>query len=474
MRHLPPVHRSDDPAVSNVLGAILMFALFVISLVVIRVEFAPVWDEDREARHMDEVLGQLAQVKSDLDRQVDNRTDVGVSDPIRLDRQPGFRFLQGGGLPGSLAFDAAAAGTGVEISSPRMTILVSNGQSFYGITDPNDWEIIDGTEDEYIDVDRVRALRVRVLLPPDLNYYEDGDSATLAIDDINGDPVGSAVVTFRDLPSEWALQIQIFADTDSDGAIDDEVSSDLEAFFQQTAGLQYFYVDLMDPSLLFDAILASAEGPLQLAITQDGLDAAYVVVFDSAQGGGTGTSGGAIGLVVDNYAAGPFEGGLLGFHGSNSRFVDQDYLLEHGAIVRIQEGVAVVAVPPRLAVTVGSAQTRIEWDLPSLGGVTQQLAGARSASILLDPAERTSLEATARRITFEIPTAYPDAWEAFLHREFIEAGLSTADLEYSIQPTGSGIILTVDGETIDPNVGDDDLFFVFRQASIDVELRSSG
>ncbi len=465
--------RPGEQAVSTVLGAVLMFGLFFLTLVMVQVRFVPVWDEDREARHMDEVLGEMAQVKSDLDRQVDNRTDVAIKDPLVLEREPGFRLFRSASQAAELGFEPGDAGGGVLLSSPRLTVLVSGGRSFYGITDPSNWAIIDGTADTYLDIEGVRALRLRILLPPTLTYYTDGDNALLDMYDSSGTHFGQAVVTFRDLPSEWALQVQIYADTDSDGAVDDEVSSDLEAFFQQTGSLQYMYIDLLDPSLLFDAILASGDGPLEMRLTRNGLEADYVVVYDAAGGGGVGTSGGAIGLILEPYAPAPYEGGLLRFSANNQQFVAQDYVIEHGAVLRVQPDGAVMAVEPNFAVTRGTVQTRLDWALPSLLGVGQQLGGTHSASVSLDPSgSRDSFEGTAYSFTLSIPSAYPSPWEAFLDRELREAGLSETAGDYTLTSDADSADLTLTG--LDTSTTVDDLFVVFHQAEITVDLATTG
>jgi hypothetical protein len=80
---------NSQSAVSNVVGGILFFALVVTLFIVIRVNFVPVWEAEREADHMETVQGQFAQIKADVDRMVANRTQAGVSDPITLSRTTG-------------------------------------------------------------------------------------------------------------------------------------------------------------------------------------------------------------------------------------------------------------------------------------------------------------------------------------------------------------------------------------------------
>jgi hypothetical protein len=477
---------ADDVGVSNVLGAILVFGLLVITLVVVQTRFVPVWDEEREASHMQELTTQLGQIKSDLDRQVDNRTDVAIANPLTLQQSGGFRFFSGARLPGEVGFVPSAPGGGLTFDSPRMTVLRSGDQSFLGLADQDDWIALT-TPEVLEDITLVRALRLRIDMDEDVcSTYQDDDTATLIVEDAGGDEVGRATTTWIPASSsEKALKIDIFANFDGEPVADDPISSDSEFFFSQLCQggqdnfLDYNYFDLLDPSLLFDAVLESAEVPIQLTLQEDGLQASYVIVYDAlAPGGGT-TTVGTLGYVVAPYDPEPFAAGSLVIDANNQQYEPQTYVVEHGAVLRVQAGDAAMVVPPNFEVGVSGGQTTLDWTLPSLSGASGSLSGSDTATVvsLADP-DRIDLEATAARLTVSIPTLYPDVWVMFLDRQLRDAGLEAAT-DYSVQAAGTGVTMSVLGLTAadtDPvtSLPIEDLFLKLRQATIELDLRSSG
>ena len=76
--------RPGDDAVSTVLGGILFFALIIMFLIVIRTTFAPVWQEEDEAKHMSAVQGQFAALAGAADSQASNATSQAVGLPVTL------------------------------------------------------------------------------------------------------------------------------------------------------------------------------------------------------------------------------------------------------------------------------------------------------------------------------------------------------------------------------------------------------
>lgn len=467
----PSPRRPDDaPAVSTVLGAVLMVGLFVITLVTIQAEFVPVWDEDREARHMDEVLGQLAQFTSDLDRQIQNDTSASLADPLRLERRGGFSFFRGDRLPATIAFEAAASGSGVSLSSPRLTVYERNGESLTAIADSSAW--IPLVDDEYLDVANVDVLRVRIPWPADTNDCNTDLQAILHFYDANDEEHARVIHTCHDASSERAINTGIFYREEvTDGF--SQVSGDTEAIFQN-ADADFFYIDLMRDDLLLEPVLAALEGPFRIELDDLGLDASYVLVYDDSSGGTIGGGGSLVGQVVQPYPSTPteYEGGKLVFSAGNQHFVDQQYVVEHGAVLRVQSDGAAIVVPPRFDLSPTSTQTRIAWNLPTLQGTTQNLAGTTMASLLSDRGSGFSMLASAYEVTIELPTEHPSAWQAFFERELVEAGLDASDYEFPTPSTPGAIALRVIGSST--STTDDDLLLEFGQADLTVDLATSG
>ncbi len=451
----------DRAGVSNVLGAILLFGIFIMTLVTIQVEFVPRWEEDREARHMDQVADQLAQFTSDLNRMAANQTRTAITDPLTLQPSGGFRFLQAGsGLPNELAFDPPVAGQGVNVTSPQLRILARDGEEFFGLNET--WEaIVSG--DTVDNVTQVRHLRIRVdMIPGD---YNDGDSATLSAFDRNGIFAGKAVVTFRDFPSEQALAIQVF------NRQNQEISSGIEAFFQQTV-VDYFYIDLLDGELLFDQVLAAAESPIDLTLARNGLDAAYTIVYNTIGAGGPTTVGNA-GILVPNYSS-TLASGSLAVEAENQHFPPQTFVIEHGAVILEQAEGTVMRVPPAFRVTGGATQVQLIWTMPGLTGDRQSLGGSEAASLIATPAGgQAHTEAFAARVALRIPTGHPAAWSAWLDDQFRLAGLASAVGQYSLSSGADFVLLTVYGPVSDPNSTTEDVYLNFQQAPIRIEARAS-
>lgn len=474
-----PSRGPDEAAISSVLGAILVFGLLVITLVVVQTEFVPVWAEEREAAHMQELTTQLGQIKSDLDRQVDNRTSVAISNPLTLQREAGFRFFTGTQLPSQVGFEASAAGSGVTLRSDSMTILQSGDQSFLGLADDDDWVDIP-ISDEIEDITLVRALRLRIDMAEDVCVdYQANHFATLVIKDSDDKEAGRATASW--LPSssaEWALRLDIFANFDDGATADDQISSDTEFFFQQLCAgaqenyLDYHYFDLLDPSLLFDAVLGSAGTPLTIELSEDGLVASYVMVYDAAPAGGGTTTFGSLGLVVAPYEPAPFAGGRLVIDTNNQNFIEQSYILEHGAVLRVQGDEAAMAIPPNFRVTQSVVQTTIDWALPSLDGSSGSLSGSDTATVVGTPAsDRIDIQATTGALSLEIPTQHPAVWEAFFDRELRLAGMDPST-QYDLSAGTDSVLLEITGSSALSTV--EDIFIQFRQTNIDLDLRSSG
>jgi hypothetical protein len=410
--------RRDEAAVSNVLGAVLMFGLLVLTLVTIQVRFVPVWDEDREARHMAELQDQVAQIKSDLDRQAGNDTAGSMTNPLTLRRSGGFQFFSGAELGATVSFQPSPVGTGVSVSSTNpVNILLRNGQSLFGLD--TDWP--DFVDDEIENVASIQHMRMRVDLFDDGgdsyiggaagNNYDDGDKVTLNVYDATDDthPVGAIVTSYKDFSSEVGLLIQVFdcretvlTPCSTHGT---EISSDAEALFQQSE-FEQMYFDLLDGALFFEPILASSQPPFRLELIEDGLIAEYQIAYSDPDSGGI--AGGA-GLAQASFASSSTSG-VLQVEARNERYVDQTYVLEHGAVILVQDDGASMAVPPAFGVASSASFGSLVWTVPGLAGDAESQSGDRSLNVIATPeGEVTENWLTASVLTLDIPTAYAAA-----------------------------------------------------------------
>lgn len=480
MTHPSRRRASDDEGVSTVLGAILMFGLLIVTLVMIQVKFVPVWDEDAEAGHMREVRGQYATISSDLGRLVDNRTTVPITDPLTLDRgTSGFRFFGSDHLPGTATFNGDAAD--LTISSPRMRILEQNGQAFYGLTSA--WTPVTGTAtDDISGIAAVRSLRLRIDMHEEVcRAYRAQDTAVLFVYDANSVQIGRVVVTWIPASSsEYALKLDVYANLDNGAVADDQISSTHELFNNQICQgvqdnfLDYHYFDLLEGPLQFEPLLGSAAKPLSMQLRESGLVADYQLVYDTTQGSGGTTVGGGF---LDPTWADPnnhrYPAGTLRFDSSNQRLPPQSFVLEHGAVILHQPDGDVMLIPPSFRVTAGLNAVTVDWTLPSLNAATQNVGGSHSASVQLDPTnDRIALRGASVKITCVISTAFPAVWETYLDTVFRAAGY-TDGTHFTTVPGTNQVTLTVIGQDAS-DVGTDDVSFLFRQADVVVALRSAG
>lgn len=450
----------DERAVSTVLGAVLMFGLLVLALVMIQVRFVPVWTEEREAKHMADLTDQLAFLKADLDRQAGNATDPGVTDPLTLETAGGFDFFQGTTVGAKLSFAPSTGGQGIQVTSPNLRMQIRGGIPLFGLDE--DWVAIT-TGDTVRNVTAVHHLRMRIdMIPSD---YDDGDSATLTVTDGNGAFAGKAVVIFRDFPSEQALELQTY------GPDNTQISSSIEAFFQQTT-VDWMYFDLLEPGLLFRDVLGAARLPLTLSLAQDALVGDYTIVYSSTAGGLVSSGG----INIPNFSQ-TLGSGALTVEANNQEYVPQNYTLAHGALILEQLDGEVMVLPPTFSTRATSSLLALEWTLPGLVGASGGLDGVRAASVSIQPeAGGADFVAAAARLTFRIPTEHPAVWAQFLRVRMAEAGLNEtgANPGFVLNATATDVLLDIRGPRAAVADTTEDIAVRFIQTFISVELRPAG
>ena len=452
--------RGDERAVSTVLGAVLMFGLLILTLVMIQVRFVPVWTEEREAKHMADLTDQLAFLKADLDRQAGNATGPGLTDPLTLETSGGFEFFQGATAGAEVTFAPSTGGQGVQVTSPNLRMQIRGGVPLFGLDE--DWIAIT-TGDTVRNVTGVHHLRMRIdMIPSD---YVDGDSATLTITDGNGAFAGKAVIIFRDFPSEQALELQTY------GPDNTQISSSIEAFFQQTV-VDWMYFDLLEPGLLFRDVLGAARLPLTLSLAQNGLIGDYTIVYSSTSGGLVSSGG----INIPNFSQTLGSGSLV-VAANNQHYVPQNYTLEHGAVILEQRDGEVLVLPPTLSVRATSNLLALEWTLPALVGASGGLDGVRAASVTIQPeAGGADFVGAAPRLTFRIPTEHPAVWAQFLRGRMAEAGLSETGSNpgFLLNVTATDVLLDIRGPRAATTDMAEDIALRFIQTPISVELRPAG
>ncbi|MES2155635.1 MAG: hypothetical protein V4510_10910 [bacterium] len=472
---------NDDSGVSTVLGAILMFGLLIITLVTIQAKFVPVWDHDREADHMQIVQGQLSVLKSDVDRQADNRTGLPITDPVTLAAPTGFRFFTQPSPGGSLAFSPAGTGGGFTVSSPQIHVLSQNGRQIFAGSETWTQLITGGSVSSVLDI---QNLRVRVLNVDATPTTYDGKSATLTLTDASSQITGAVKVTWLKGSSGFTLQYRTYIGDPSQSG-NQPVSVAQDSFDQQALPpstcpnrtppppeTPCIYVDLLRSDLQFDQVIALTGTPFTVAISNDGLLADYAMAYTVQPAGGGSTQVGGGGRVIPNYSQNLASGSLT-YVQQNNRFPGQTYILEHGGLVLVQSDGSAMVVPPEFSASVVAGQTNIRWVVPALTGSASGIGGVGQASVTLQPTgARVDMVATAPSLTFVVTSLNPTVWTSYWSTTLQQAGL--APPQFTTSSTATTATLNVYGVQSAPGSTLDDIVFTFKGGTSAVNARAAG
>ncbi|HUR61595.1 MAG TPA: hypothetical protein VM286_04445 [Candidatus Thermoplasmatota archaeon] len=398
------VLRRDDGAVSTTLGAILMFGLLVLTLVTVQIKFVPVWDRERESTLMLTVGGQFAAIKSDIDRQADNRSTVPVTDPLSLAPSGGFSFFTRAVRPADLAFAPAGSGNGFGFYSSSLHVLSRNGQP--PPTAESDWKAI-ATNTE-ANIVSIQNLRLRIADPAS---YTTGQSVLLTISDAANAYAGQMKVNNIDHGPTYTFEVLVYSAASAATPI-----NIVQLNFDKGSPPAYQYIDLLDRSFQFNQVLSAAATPFRLDLTRNGMVADYARTYTAQSSGGT-TTVGNIGTPVTpaaNVAVTSLGGGTLMLTSHNQQYPQQTYVLEYGAVILVQPDGAVMASAPSFQVAQVAGQVKLDWVVPGLTGLSGAVTGPPSAQVALAPiGSRIDLQATAPCAKFTLGTSYGLVWSSF-------------------------------------------------------------
>jgi hypothetical protein len=464
--------RQDGAAVSNVLGAILMFGLLVVTLVTVQVKFVPVWDREREAGLMQAVAGQFATLKSDLDRQADNRTSVPVTDPVTLSNAPGFRFFTSPGLPAGLAYAPAPTGGGFALSAPQVHILTQNGVQIFAGSETWTTLVSSGTVSN---ATAVQNLRLRI---PNPASYTTGQSVTLTISDAADAYAGKLTLTNIDHGTDYTYEIKVYSASSSTTPV-----NIVQLNFDKNNPPAYQYIDLLVRDFQLNQVLASASTPFRVDLSLNGMSADYTISYVAqAPGGGT-TQVGNTGRLVPNYAA-SLAGGSLTFTSHNNQYLDQTYILEHGAVVLAQPDGNAMQVPPEFTASLLAGQVTLTWVVPALTGPATTVSGPVAGTVTLQPAgNRIDITATAPSLTFTLTTLHPSVWTQYWTTTLQAAGLTVtgtcasgnpSNLQFCTSSTATSATLTVYGLQTASGSTVDDILLNLKGAEIQATPKAAG
>ncbi|HLF16047.1 MAG TPA: hypothetical protein VI796_01260 [Candidatus Thermoplasmatota archaeon] len=473
---------TDDAAVSNVVGAILLFALFTITLITIQVEFVPVWDKQRERDASLEVAGQMGAIKADLDRIAANQTETALAEPISLSRERGFSFFGSNVLPGEARFTPVAGGAGMTVSSANPVALTkAGGQDLAELSEDWTW-----TGANIPDILGIQHLRMRI---PSPNGLPTGtQTLTFTVTDAASNCVGKAtlVATGTTLTTK-AIEARVFPALTPAAASCGATAIDIETTYIGTAAPTYYYHDFMasGPLRAVLAAVPSGQYPLQASFTQGNTGGQVAMIYDQSTAFGTVRSGSS-GLVFPSLNQ-AYTSGDLSVSLNHQRLERQVYSFEYGAVFLDQELGAAMAAPPGFSVSTAAAQAGLSWAFPLLTGGSSAVTGAPAATLTMIPNGGSSLGLSAQDITVTLTTDHPAQWAAFWDERLVLAGLTsspatpsapctvlTASPQYTITTTATSATLVFFGPCSAPGDATRDILLDIVAGGASVELRPAG
>ena len=466
--------RRDEGGVSAVLGAILLFGLLIVTLVRVRVTFVPIWDHDHEADFMDQAHGQMAQVKTDFDRQTANQTSASVADPFRLGRGGGFTFFGTPDQPGTLTFTPGPSGSGFTLASNFFTVQSRDGEDLQGLQGYaalTSGQSAGGLTD-------VEALKIRLDNP-----MAAAGSPSLRIDVTSGGTCAAQMIVAIGVPAAPPRNVEIQTYGAYAGACSAtppqaplHLRDTLIGCLSPCVSPSQFYFDALDPDLQFSAVLTNAATPFTVTFTLSGttpLQASAIYVYDQNVQGGTNRVGGG-GIVTPGYSS-TLAVGTLAFDKNNQRFADQSLVVEYGAVVLVQDGVAAMAVPPVFRINTTASQARLDITLPALTGTPNQIGGSQMAEVISTPnGQRGSVDGLAPQVTITLSSAHPTVWTSYWDDLFGTAGF-VKGTHFTTQVVSGTAVLTFLGPVLTPNDQTANDIVVHLQTSpLAITLRATG
>ncbi len=434
-------YREADDGASVIVGAILLFALSFLVLVMIQSNFVPVWEQDAEAAHAQTIRSQMTLLKSQMERQIEEGVTTPISSAIDLNRDPasqifGNRYVSPGilslGLPGSATFN---------VTSPELNIATVTDPTAVGVGET--WDLVDG--DTLDEVSRIASLRVRfgTDAKPFVNEW-----AYLDVTDANGDFVGRLGINLLQMSTNGGgiNQAEFWIQTE-DAAGNQIGAQYFEANNQQVppgSEPPYAWINALHPDYRFDRILGSAAKPLQLTLTTTGgmpadFSAAY---YQHTVGGGEILVGGGTEIVTDYEDT--MTGTRIVYDALPQYYVDQDLVLEYGALLVVQDGAGSITSPPALAVGSAANRTSLTWTLPNVVAGVDGITSSPRGLLVTTAFDHQILTATGPSVTIVLDTDHGDAWVNYFRNAFERAG-GVEGTHYSVSSDSNSATLTVSG-----------------------------
>lgn len=443
----------DDRAVAAIVGAIMLVGLLIIVLVTVRTTLVPILEEDAQASHMKRVASQLAQIRSDADRQTARDLTSAIANPLTLGKES-IGFFDVPDPNDNVLFEPG--NKPVRVHANLIRVFQENGTDA-GNADET-WTDIPA-DNTVTNVSEVRHFRLRIDNVGD--GEDDGDHILITLTDADGDFAGEYRVMQRRDPPDNYLEIR------TRNAAGTVIVNQPESFFG-TQSVSPFWIWVNDPQFLFDRVMAAAEKPMTITLSENGLSGDYTITYVETQGDDSVPVGG--GGVVTSPFNETYAGGTLTYRAINGFYVNQDWVLENGALILEQPDGAILRVPPQFDAGVVGSQTSLTVTVPSLVGDRTGVGGKGTLSVTLEGTQHRSIVGAAPRFSMNVTTDHPLLWAAFWKAELNDADLFQNSGHFTIQTGQSWANVTVFGLTTDPASTDEDLTVTLNRATVQVRV----
>lgn len=429
---------ADDEAVSSVVAAVLLFALFSTVVTLWTLTTLPEWKADREQAHAHAVQESFAALDAGL-AALSAAKDAGPSTvPVVLGPDP-VALVQSAPASGELEMQDEVAVLGTFTGE---ALHFSDGVAVGEPDEPVD----EGAGDVLDDVRVLQALVVRLTT----GGVGNGESAWLSVVADDGSAQVTALVTHAGKlagtgPNEAGclnseVRIEVTLDVPPQPAYGSK-----QALLCEVAGdLSGYSLDLASPIYSFIHGVGRLATPYTITLTDaasgagasaDGyFAAAYVDSDGRARGAGSGEP-----VEYELVQRGP----RLVYEPAYQSYQNQDVAWEFGATVVSQDDGQVV-LQPRLDVAVDDGLGRLSWTLVQTGGDGSR-AGSDQASVRVEHDHTTDLVLTADGATFTLTTPSAAAWRAYLAGQVL---LSGSGSDVAVGGSGDTVTLTLASTTV--------------------------
>ena len=395
--------RADEGALTEVLGAILLFGLLVVTFMSLRVSFVPKWENDREAQQMLVAQDELGAFKTALDLMVANQTGSSVSTLLQLGA-PHTTIFGRFGAYGSVGFVPGASGP--HLTADQFQYILQNGVSVAS----ESWTSTTGAG-AISNVGEVQSFRLRFTIS-EQSLHKNYDSLQLQVKDASNVVLGTMVATLHcDHDCKASDNVFLVVETDDAGgnvlySQGYAVSSPSNPRTSAT-----FWVDVLDPTYRFTQLLSGAPTPFNLALTDDGLSAEYAITYRQITQQGTIQQGGGGQSVLLDTA---LTGGTLTYRALNQYFPQQTLILENGALLVDQPGTgSAFVVPPDLQVAPAGTALAVHLGLAQLSGAAAQIAGSANVQLQARASDLSSATGVTPHLVLNFTTTHPGAYRSY-------------------------------------------------------------